>query len=133
MKSWRNHCWQEGNTICPSNLKLSTSAINARGFSFKVCTFLQKSEHQRFYNHSSRPCYHILSQCYSGDQLLWDFRNCTSRCHLYSFQCVQSMLKTSCACVLVLTWRDSRETDSLILHISSPPFTLSYLGQKYGA
>lgn len=37
------------------------------------------------------------------------------------------------ACVLVIPRRDSREGQTLILHMASPPLTLSYLVQKHGA
>lgn len=97
---------QAGNAICPSTLKLPARAINARGFSFRTCTSPAK-EHHGLQHHSSGACDQILGQYCPGGQLLWHFRNCVSRFHLHIFQC--SMLKIGCACVLVVTCRDSRE------------------------
>lgn len=101
-----------GNAVCPSTLKLSARAINARGFSFRTCTSLQQREpreHHRLQCHSSGACDQVLGQCCPGGQPLWGVRNCESRFHLHVFQRVRSMLKISCACVLVVTRRDSRE------------------------
>lgn len=124
---------QAADAVSPFTLKLSARAISARAFYFRTCSSLQQREHCRHQHHSPGGCDQILGQYPLGSQLLWGFRNSINGFHRLIFQRVQNMLKIGCACMLhgeSHGHMERFERDKLILHMPSPPFTLSLILNK---
>lgn len=120
-----------GNAVCPSTLRWSARAINARGFTSSTCTSLQQRERHRLQHHSSGACDRLLGQVLPGRSApvgLGKLHKQVSPTPLPV--CSKHAKDRLCLSVGGHTERFKRGTNSVTLLMPSPPLTLPLISHK---
>lgn len=122
---------QAGKAVCPSALRWSARAINARGFTSRTCTSLQQRERHRLQHPSSGAHDRVLGQVLPGRSAPGGLRKLHKQVSSTRLPvCSKHAKDRLCLSAGGHTERFKRGTNSVTLHMPSPPLTPSLISYK---